>query len=61
MRAKKPLIRITVWDILGGGLTEPKILAGYPELCQEDIQAALQFAYRRKDGNSPQPSSTARV
>ena len=55
VRSGQPIIRgtrITVWDILGwlgGGLTEPKILADYPELTPVDIQAALQFAYQLKD------------
>jgi uncharacterized protein (DUF433 family) len=55
VRSGQPMIRstrITVWDILGwlgGGLTETKILADYPELTSEDIQAALQFAYQLKD------------
>ena len=50
VRLGQPIIRgarITVWDILGwlgGGLTEPKILADYPELAPADIQAA--FAVR---------------
>ena len=55
VRSGQPILRgtrITVWDILGwlgGGLSESKILGDYPELAAEDIQAALQFAYQRKD------------
>lgn len=55
VRSGQPIIRgtrITVWDILGwlgGGQSESSILEDYPELRQEDIQAALQFAYRLKD------------
>ena len=55
VRSGQPIIRgtrITVWDILGwlgGGLSESAILRDYPELTQEDIKAALQFAYQLKD------------
>jgi uncharacterized protein (DUF433 family) len=40
-------LRITVWDILkwlGTGASYAQILADYPELTEEDILAALQWA-----------------
>ena len=49
-RGGKPCIRgirITVYDILGwlgAGMTVPEILEDYPDLQEEDIQAALAFA-----------------
>jgi uncharacterized protein (DUF433 family) len=55
VRSGLPIIRgtrITVWDILGwlgGGMSESAILGDYPELRQEDIKAALQFAAQLKD------------
>ncbi len=55
VRSSQPTIRgtrITVWDILGwlgSGLKEREILEDYPELAPEDIQAALQFAFRLKN------------
>jgi len=55
VRSGQPTIRgtrITVWDILGwlgAGLKEPEILNDFPELAQEDIQAALQFAFQLKN------------
>ena len=45
-------LRITVWDILkwlGTGATHAQILQDYPELTEEDILAALQWASALKD------------
>jgi len=50
----KPCIRhmrITVYDVLGwlaAGMTQQEILADYPELEAEDIQASLAFAADRE-------------
>ena len=55
-RGGKPCIRgmrITVGDILGwlgSGMTVNDIIADFPELTQEDIQAALLFAADRDNG-----------
>ena len=55
MRSGQPSIRdlrITVWDILrwlGTGASHAQILADYPELTEEDILAALQWAATLKD------------
>ena len=55
VRSGQPIIRgtrITVWDILGwlaAGQSQSEILIDFPELQPDDIQAALQFAYRLKD------------
>lgn len=55
VRSGQPTIRgtrITVWDILGwlaGGASQSEVLRDYPELCSEDVKAALQFAYHLKD------------
>ena len=52
-RGGKPCIRnmrITVYDILGwlaAGMNREEIVADYPELTMEDIQAALAFAADR--------------
>ena len=52
-RGGKPCIRhmrITVYDILGwlaSGMSNAEILADFPELAQEDIQAVLAFAADR--------------
>jgi uncharacterized protein (DUF433 family) len=46
-----PHMRITVYDILGwlaAGMTSEQILADYPELTQQDIQASLAFAADRE-------------
>jgi len=49
-RGGKPCIRgmrITVYDILGwlsAGMTTEEILTDFPDLVQDDIQAALAFA-----------------
>jgi|SRR5438105_4908256 len=45
-------LRITVWDILkwlGTGASHAQILSDYPELIEEDIPAALQWASTLKD------------
>lgn len=45
-------LRITVWDILkwlGTGASHAQILSDYPELTEEDILAALQWASNLKD------------
>jgi len=53
-RGGKPCIRhmrITVYDVLGwlaAGMTPQEILADYPELEAEDIQASLAFAADRE-------------
>src|SRR5262249_27179246 len=44
-------LRITVWDILkwlGAGASHAQILGDYPELTEEDILAALQWASNLK-------------
>jgi len=53
-RGGKPCIRnmrITVYDILGwlaAGMSSEEIVADYPELTVEDIQAALAFVADRE-------------
>jgi uncharacterized protein (DUF433 family) len=53
-RGGKPCIRrmrITVYDVLGwlaAGMTQDEILADYPELTLEDIQACLAYAADRE-------------
>jgi uncharacterized protein (DUF433 family) len=53
-RGGKPCVRhmrITVYDVLGwlaAGMTRQEILADYPELEAEDIQACLAFAADRE-------------
>jgi uncharacterized protein (DUF433 family) len=53
-RGGKPCIRglrITVYDILeylASGMSEPEILADFPDLEREDIRAALAFAADRE-------------
>lgn len=45
-------MRITVSDILkmlSSGMTQKKILADFPELTNEDIQAVLQFAAEKEN------------
>jgi uncharacterized protein (DUF433 family) len=55
LRSGQPCIRdlrITVRDILkwlGTGATHAQIIADYPELTEEDILAALQWASTLKD------------
>jgi uncharacterized protein (DUF433 family) len=55
LRSGEPCIRnlrITVWDILrwlGAGASHSQILSDYPELNEEDILAALQWAAALKD------------
>ena len=54
IRSGKPCIRgtrITAYDILeylAGGMTTDEILAEFPELSRDDIQAVLQFAANRE-------------
>jgi uncharacterized protein (DUF433 family) len=53
-RGGKPCVRglrITVGDVLGwlaAGMTPQEILADYPDLTSEDIQASLAFAADRE-------------
>ncbi len=53
-RGGKPTIRgmrITVQDVLeylAGGMSQEEILADFPELTREDIQACLAFAADRE-------------
>ena len=54
LRSGEPCIRdlrITVWDILrlGAGAFHAQIISDYPELSEEDILAALQWAAALKD------------
>jgi uncharacterized protein (DUF433 family) len=55
LRSGQPCIRdlrITVWDILkwlGTGATHAQIITDYPELTEEDILAALQWASTLRD------------
>jgi uncharacterized protein (DUF433 family) len=55
LRSGEPCIRdlrITVWDVLrwlGTGASHSQILTDYPELTEEDILAALQWAAALKD------------
>jgi uncharacterized protein (DUF433 family) len=55
LRSGQPCIRdlrITVWDILkwlGSGASHSQIIGDYPELTEEDILAALQWAAALKD------------
>jgi uncharacterized protein (DUF433 family) len=59
LRSGQPCIRdlrITVWDILkwlGTGATYAQIISDYPELTEEDILAALQWASNLKDTAVP--------
>lgn len=54
-RGAKPCIRnmrITVYDILSwiaSGMSNKEIISDYPELSEEDIFAALQFASDREN------------
>jgi len=53
-RGGKPCIRhmrITVYDVLGwlaAGMSREEILADFPELTKEDLQAVLAFAADRE-------------
>ena len=55
LRSGQPCVRdlrITVWDILkwlGTGASHEQIITDYPELTEEDILAALQWAAALKD------------
>jgi uncharacterized protein (DUF433 family) len=59
LRSGQPCIRdlrITVWDILkwlGTGASHAQIICDYPELTEEDILAALQWASNLKDSTVP--------
>ena len=52
IRHGKPCIRgtripvTTILDLLAGGSTHEEIIADYPDLTREDIQAALAYAAR---------------
>jgi uncharacterized protein (DUF433 family) len=54
VRSGKPVVRgtrITVTDVLeylAGGMTPDEILADFPDLSAEDIQAVLSFAAQRE-------------
>lgn len=54
VRSGKPVVRgtrITVTDVLeylAGGMTPDEILADFPDLDAEDIQAVLAFAAQRE-------------
>jgi len=54
VRSGKPVVRgtrITVTDVLeylAGGMTADEILADFPDLTSEDIQAVLAFAAQRE-------------
>jgi uncharacterized protein (DUF433 family) len=44
-------LRITVYDVLdylASGMTEPEILADFPDLTSDDIRACLAFAADRE-------------
>jgi uncharacterized protein (DUF433 family) len=41
-----------VLDLLGSGMTAQEILADYPDLEADDIQACLQFAAKLSDVKS---------
>jgi uncharacterized protein (DUF433 family) len=55
LRSGQPCIRnsrVTVWDILkwlATGASHGQIISDYPELTEEDILAALQWASKLKD------------
>ncbi|MFY9341009.1 MAG: DUF433 domain-containing protein [Planctomycetota bacterium] len=63
VRSGKPCIRgtrITVVDILeylAGGMTEPEILADFPDLRPEHIRAVLAFAAARERRLSEPPAA----
>ena len=54
VRFGKPCVRgtrITVGDILGylaGGMSEPELLADFPQLTHDDIRACLTYAAERE-------------
>ena len=54
IRFGKPCIRgtrISVGDVLGymaGGMTEPQILADFPQLTSDDVRACLAYAAERE-------------
>jgi uncharacterized protein (DUF433 family) len=49
---------INVLDLLANGLTAEEVLAEFPDLEPEDIQACLRFARRRL--NHPVPNSPSK-
>lgn len=58
VRFGKPVVRgtrITVGDVLGylaGGMTEPELLADFPQLTRDDVRACLAFAADRERRSS---------
>lgn len=54
VRSGKPVVRgtrITVTDVLeylAGGMTRDELLADFPDLCAEDVQAILLYAAERE-------------
>jgi uncharacterized protein (DUF433 family) len=46
-------------ELLAGGMTDQEILADYPYIEQEDIQACLTYASRMANARSVTPSSAA--
>lgn len=63
VRSGKPCIkgtRIAVYDVLeylAGGMTEPQILADFPDLTAEDIHACLAFAADRERRLASSPAA----
>lgn len=63
IRFGKPCVRgtrITVGDVLGylaSGMTEPQVLADFPDLTHEDILACLAFAAERERRIMPVPAA----
>ncbi|MBC8042060.1 MAG: DUF433 domain-containing protein, partial [Rhizobacter sp.] len=64
-RSGKPCIRgtrMTVTDVLeylAGGMTQPELLAAFPDLMTEDILACLAFAADRERKLASLPDETA--
>ena len=54
IRFGKPCVRgtrISVGDVLGylaGGMSEPEILVGFPQLTRDDVRACLAYAAERE-------------
>lgn len=42
-----PVLAVTILELVIDGRTDAEILAAYPSLEPEDIQAAISFAWRR--------------
>lgn len=63
VRSGKPCIkgtRIAVYDVLeylAGGMTEPQILADFPDLTAEDIHACLALAADRERRLASSPAA----